>query len=240
MIVYHIKISNWNIRATPPMRQRSVVHDLRTARLEGSEVYCWQELAKIERYKQALRAVLPKHQGWNHSFMRKRNAISVDTTQVKVIKRKPHRLTDGKFWIPQPPRYANQLLVEDLIAQDPHDIYNCHFTNGGYNGRWRPAFNRRARKRLWDKQYEKTCELIAKSVNEQKRLAVVTGDFNREDMPELHPRQKIVLQDGIMKVIVIPPKDVDIEIVYKRTIPKYSLKTDKAGLVVMIRVRRHG
>lgn len=237
--VFTVRIALFNIRQTPPMRQASVIHDLREARKTHAQVIVWNELIKYRRYRQALRAVFPRRQGYRHTFLDQRNATTVDLADVSIIGRVPHKLTDGARWLPQPPRYANQLILRDFVSDEVFDVYNLQFTNGGYNGRWRPKFNRNARKRLWDTQFEKTKRHVRHTVDIKGRVAIIAGDTNRVKMPQFHERQVVLAEYGLMKIYGVAPEGYDITVLRRKVISETQLKTDHPGLWVAVRIKEH-
>ena len=236
--LFTVTVAVFNIRATPPMLRSSVRHDICCAKRTHVSAIAWCELAKLRSYRELLRAIFPHRHGFKHAFMDRRNAITVDTKDLEIVARIPHKLTSGALWIPQPSRYGNQLILRDRLSDEKFDLYNFQLTNGGYNGRWRPKRNRDARKRLWDLQFAKGKKLISRTVDLKGRVAIIEGDMNRRDMPKFHPRQVVVLHNEVMYIIAVPPDGYKIEVVDTKVIPVNELKTDHPGLIAKIKVKQ--
>ena len=230
-----MRLANFNVRATPPMLSRRVRADLRVAKDTRAKVITWQELAKLRRYRRLLREVFPVSEGWWHYHLKRRCAITVNHQAYDVLRVRPHRLSKGRALIPQPSRWANEVVLRSHVFDD-YDVavLSVQLTNGGYNGRRRPEWNRRARQRLWDGQYEKLVEIVDR-LHEEGLDVVVTGDLNRHRVRRLHKEQVDVVMDGVMHMLYIPAAGHRIERRHAMAIPEHLLFTDHAGLVATVR-----
>lgn len=230
-----MRLANFNIRANPPMRRRRVRADLRVAHDTRARVLCWQELAKLPWYRSILKQVFPAREGWVHLHLKHRNATSVDTEVFRIVRTRQHRLTGGNPLLPQPARWTNETVIQSLIFDEYLvAVLNSHFDNGGYNGRWRPGWNRRARQKRWDRQFGKTQRLVHR-LHEEGLDVVGSGDYNRERMPKFHPDQVWLLENGIMKMWVVPAAGARTRSIDPVTIAERALFTDHPGMVVTVR-----
>lgn len=174
-----------NIRNNPDMAPDKVLADVRTIRRLNPALVGWQEIGERadaaaidraftpDRYALACRDMVPV-------------PVTVDIDRFDILsKPKAHRLTKGDGDIPQPARWCAQVDMEDRQSGAMVRHLNCHLTNGAWNGA-KPA-TERERRDLWRDQFADLRRLVRAAVADEY-VVVVTGDFNRRAVPELHPR----------------------------------------------------
>lgn len=230
-----MRLANFNIRATPPMRRRHVRADLRVAKDTRAKIFTWQELAKLPWYRTILKQIFPVQEGWLHFHLKHRCATTVNARAYDVLRVRTHRLTKGRALIPQPARWCNEVVLRSLVF-DEYDVavLNAQFTNGGYNGRPRPEWNRALRRKLWDAQYEAVVGLVDE-LHEEGLDVLLTGDLNRHRIRRFHKDQVDVLVDGVMHLVYIPAAGHTVEVRDAVAIAERLLFTDHAGLVATVR-----
>lgn len=181
-----------NERATPPMPQWKVHQDLR--RLSGMrpDWVATNELAKLRRYRHALRVWFPTDE-WRHLFLnrRKRNTISVRRDTYRVLDSYSVRLTRGLAGV-NPARRANVAIVQDRDTNEPFALVCVHLTNGKDNPR--RSF-RTWRARSWARGYARLTRLVAR-LDASGLPVLVVGDFNDKDTPLPHPAAWWVTNNG--------------------------------------------
>lgn len=231
--------AHFNIRQTPPMLPRSVRHDIRVARGLDAHVWTWNELIKYRYYRSIVQDVFPSSQGFAHLFWDRKNLITVDTDVYKIVRTFSEKLSPASAAIPNPLRCTNGVVLEAKRDNDglvDGVILDSHFTNGGYNGRWRP--NRKQRRFRWDDEYEGHRELVHHWVDDEGLPVWGAGDFNRKDMPKFHSRQIWIKQAGIIKMYFVPPKGMDLQKLKVDVITLAELKTDHVGIYARTRLER--
>jgi hypothetical protein len=233
-----VRVANFNIRATPPMRAQRVRSDLRVAKALLASVVFWQELGKIPWYRRILRTIFPTAEGWRHFHLDRRTAISVDTDRCTVRWELSHKLTGGDARLPQPSRYTNEVVVEyGPLDQKEAALLSSHFDNGGYNGRWRPDWNRKIRRRRWDVQFAETREIVREH-HEAGRWVYGGMDINRRRPPKFHPKQEWLAVDEVSALYCVPPPGVELKVSDVVVIPEHGLFTDHAGLAATARKKK--
>lgn len=234
-----MRVATFNIKSNPvAMRRRKVCHDLHRAKRTDAEVICWQELTKRARHRKVLRAVFPAVEGWQHfhATAKIRTSVSVNTDRFQVLRALQHQLARWDPLAGQPKRYANEVVVRSrVLDQVDTAVFSVHLTNGGYNGRDRDNWIERRRRALWDQQWATLVELVAHRHAEGLDV-VVAGDFNRVDLPWLHPMARVAVAHRIDKVLVVPASPGPGRLVGRRSevIGKDQLYTDHPGLAVTV------
>lgn len=232
-----MRVASFNIKSNPfAMPERKVSHDLHQALRTGARVICWQELTKRRRHRRVLREVFPATRGWQHFHATRkiRTSVSVDTDHYQVLRAIAHQLAPYDPLAGQPKRYANEVALRArAIDRVDTAVFSVHLTNGGYNGRDRGDWLERRRRRLWDRQWATLVELVARRHAEGLDV-VVAGDFNRVDIPWLHPAARVLVQHRIDKVIVVPAPGARLEGRRAEVIEKHQLWTDHPGLAVTV------
>lgn len=200
--VPHMRLANFNIRATPRMRARRVRQDLRVARATDARVINWQELGKYASYKKILHEVFAPRNGWVHLHLDTPTIQSVNTNHFKVLRHFSVKLTKGDRRLPQPPRYTNVVVVEDKHTGLVIAVLDSHFANGKYK-RLLPKWNRKARARLWDTQFYGTCDIVHE-LHDEGLHVTGSGDYNDRDFPKFHPDQVDVVKADVTKIWYVP------------------------------------
>lgn len=232
-----MRIANFNIRATPPMSSGAVRHDLRLARDLNPDVVCWQELGRWTRYRRMLGQEFTTRNGWLHFHARRRNLVSVNTDVLRVLRSRSVRLTRGNAVLPQPARFTNEVVVVPrLLDRHKVAVLCSHFDNGAYNGRWRPEWNRKLRRRRWDKQFEVTREMVHR-LHEEGITVLGAGDYNRRNLERFHPEQVWLSERGIMKMWMVPAPGVRGSTTQRLVVEDYALRTDHPGLCATVALR---
>lgn len=174
-----------NIRNNPDMAPDKVRADVRTIRRMNPDLVGWQEIGELEdrhaidqaftpdRYALAGRDMVPV-------------PVTVDIDRLDILaKPTAHRLTKADRDVPQPARWCSVVDMEDRHSGAMVRHLNCHLTNGAWNGA-KPA-TERERRDLWRDQFADVRRLVRRAVADEW-VVIVTGDFNRRAVPELHPR----------------------------------------------------
>lgn len=232
-----MRVATFNIKsAVRAMRWFKVVHDLQVAKRTEARILFWQELTKRRRHRRALRTVFPEVEGWKHfhASRKLRTSVTVDTDAYQVLRAQAHQLAPYDPLAGQPKRYANELVVRSRsLDRVDTAVFSVHLTNGGYNGRDRGDWLEQRRRRLWDKQWATLVELVAMRHAEGLDV-VIGGDFNRVDLPWLHPAARVLVAHRIDKIIAVPAGGAVIEARRKVVVEDSSLYTDHPGLAVTV------
>lgn len=216
-----------NERATPPMRSKRVRRDVRRALSFRPHVAMWNELPKWSRYVRILKDVFNYRAGWRHAFEGRRNVISVDSDQWRVVDLVSHQLTRGARWIPQPRRFTNVAILRNIQSGAIVAVVISHFTNGKNRRRF-TLRSRRARERLWDEQYRDTAAILT-DLYERGITAIFGGDYNDLRFRIFHVAARWVVEAGFMKLgILEAPGGARLNV--KDAHPVGGLETDHRGL----------
>lgn len=193
-----------NIRNNPDMPNRDVVQDARTVAALKPKVVGWQEIGEQSDRQAVIDALdfAPFHTvGLDTS-----DPVSVNTGRWEILDHVVHVAHHGVVGV-NPPRRTVQVDLRQRRHGKPVRLFNSHFTNGAWNGR-KPFPE--IRQRLWNVHFALLQDLVAQAVAEDW-VVVLTGDFNREDMPQVHPRLHWVAgRHSIDKIGLVPNRDWDL------------------------------
>lgn len=218
-----------NICNRPRMRQSRVEADIARAK-RYSTVIGWQEIGP-RRYKRAVRTAGDGH--YAHAHLELDVPISYDLDRYTLIDSGRVRAHKGRATA-SPARWLTWVLLADAkVPGLRFVVINTHFVSGAWNAKSKPFKSWRRRK--WLVHFAALQRLVDRFVAAELPV-LITGDFNRLNLPVLHANARVLSGHGIDKVILVTPQHASASVRFL-DVHTYGGYSDHPQRTVRLRIR---